>query len=574
MTTAADNKRIREAVAKYIRDVDEGKIVAGDLVIRAVRRHLWDLKHLDDLRHKFDEDAACRVIRFFGMLRHWEGREWAGKPFTLSPWQMFVMWVLFGWKRADGTRRFRVGFIEVARKNGKSSWLGAVALYLLMADGEQAAQIFSAATKKEQARLIVNHAAMMARKSPSISGRVVVSGGRYVNNVSYPAKASKIEALAADSGKLDGLNPSANLIDELHAHPDRRLWDVLDSATGARQQPLMLAITTAGYNSESIGAEMHGKAEKVLEGFDKTGGVTDDTFFAFVAAASPADDPYAPQTWAKANPNLGVSVKLDDLERKAHHAKQFSSARNEFFRKHLNLWTQADTAWLDLERWDACRKPFTLDDVAGWECWGAMDLAAKVDLTALVLLFRKDGRYRLLPWFWMPETAASDRRQKDPVWGGWLDAGLIETTPGDITDYDFIEARIVELAGKVALKEIAADPWNLTQVGVHLRDQHGIPIEEFRQGVASYNDPTREFERLVVGGLLEHDGNAVLRWMAGNVSVHTDAAGNIKPVKPPHASGKKIDGIAAAVMALGRAIGGETSEAELDDIPCMVAGTR
>jgi phage terminase large subunit-like protein len=566
------NKKIRETVAAYIRQVDAGEVIAGDLVIRAVRRHLWDLKHRDALRHAFDEDAACRVIRFFSLLRHWKG-EWAGKPFDLSPWQQFLLWVLFGWKRKDGTRRFRTGYVKVGRKNGKTPLIAGVGLYLLTADGEAGAEIYSAATKKDQARIIVTDAAMMLRQSPALKSRLVASGGRYVNNIAYPASGSKIEVLAADSGKLDGLNVSGGLVDELHAHKDRGLWDVLDSGTSARRQPLMLAITTAGNSDESIDGEIHGIAESVLEGFDKPDGVKDDTFFAFVAAASKSDDPYDPATWAKANPNLGVSVKLDDIQRKALRAKQFAGFRTEFFHKHLNLRTQADTAWLDVAKWDACKGKFTLADVADWDCWGAMDLAAKSDLTALALLFRKDGRYRLIPQFWLPEDVANERRIRDKFWAPWIDEGHVRTTPGAITDYEFVENEIVASAAATRLSGIAFDPWNATSTAVRLRDKHGIEVTEFRQGVASYNEPCREFERLIAGGLIEHDGNPVMRWMISNVSVHTDAAGNIRPIKPPHASGKKIDGVAGAVMALGLSIGGDP-DAELDDIPFVIAGTH
>jgi phage terminase large subunit-like protein len=567
----ADNKVIAAIVGEYINGVDQGKIIAGDLVIRAVRRHLWDLKHKDAERHHFDEAAACRVIRFFGLLRHWKG-EWAGKPFDLSPWQMFILWVLFGWKRADGSRRFRTGYVKVSRKNGKTPLVAGIGLYLLTADGEAGAEIYSAATKKDQARIIVTDAAKMVRRSPQLKSRLVASGGRYVNNIAYPATDSKIEVLAADSGKLDGLNVSGGLIDELHAHKDRGLWDVLDSATSARRQPLMLAITTAGDNEESIDGEINDIADKVLEGFDKPDGVKDESFFAFVAAATKDDDPYIESTWRKANPNLGISVKLDDLQRKAARAKQFKGFRAEFFHKHLNLRTQSSSSWLDIGQWDACRESFTLEDVNGWECWGAMDLAAKIDLTCFAMLFRNDGRYRVMPWFWMPEEAAADRRQKDKFWGPWIDGGFIELTPGAITDYDFVENRIVELAGETSLLNIRADPWNMTQVGVHLRDRHGIDVKEFRQGVASYNDPCREFERLIVGGLIGHNGNPVLRWMASNVSVQTDANGNIRPVKPARGADKKIDGIAASVMALGSAI--EASDEAGDDIAFAVARTN
>jgi phage terminase large subunit-like protein len=578
--TDQENKRIRETVAEYIRGVDAGTIIAGVLVVRAVRRHLWDLEHRDDLRHTFDDEAACRVIRFFGLLRHWKG-EWAGKPFTLSPWQMFLLWVLFGWKRKDGTRRFRVGYIKVGRKNGKTPMLAGIGLYMMTADGEAGAEIYSAATKKDQARIIVKDAAMLSKTSPALRKRLVVSpaltgrnaSGNFVSNIAYPAGASKMEVLSKESDTQDGLSPSAGLVDELHAHKDRGIWDVLDSGTSSRRQPLMLAITTAGEeNDESIDAQTHEIAEKVLEGFDKPDGVKDETFFAFVAMASKEDDPYDEKTWIKANPNYGISVKPDDLRRKAEQAKQFAGFRPEFFRKHLNLRTQAASAWINLQQWDQCRTPFELSDVEGWECAAGMDLAAKNDLTALVLMFQKNGRYRLKSWYWMPEETAKERRRRSPFWGPWIDEGFIAVTPGPVNDFDFLEGQIVELGQDAKFLNILFDPHNCIQTAVHLRDNHGFAVTEFTQTYTNYNEPCKEFERLIVGGLLEHDGNPVTRFMVGNMTLETNSIGLMKPVKPKPNSEKKIDGGQASIMALGHWVRGETEDGgELADIPFVVA---
>jgi phage terminase large subunit-like protein len=586
----AENARLRGIVEKYIRDVDAGAVVAGDLVIRAVRRHLWDLGHRNDLRHRFDEASACRVIRYFALLKHWRG-ELVGQPFILAPWQMFIVWVLFGWKRSDGTRRFRIAYVMVAKKNGKSPFIAGIGLYLLTSDGEAGADIYSAATKKDQARIIVTEAAMLRKKSPSrhllglicspeLKGRN--GGGKFVNNIAYVDGASKIEVLSKDSDTQDGLNVYGGLVDEVHAHKDRSMWDQLIEAMGARRQPMLIGITTGGETTEgSIGVDLYERSKNALEGFDKPGGAQDDAFFGFVAAASEKDDPYSDETIMKANPNAGVSVKWSDLRESAQHAKENPSARPNYLRKRLNLWLQAETAWLNVDQWDACRAtiPYTLDDLVdqGWECWGAMDLAAKIDLNSLALLFRRDNKYRLLIEYWMPKERAIERARKEPMFTPWIDQArpggpLIRTTPGDIADYDFIEAEIVRIGKLVSVNSISADPWNFGQIGVHVRDKHGFTVKEFHQGVASFNDPCREWERLILGKLIEHDGNPVTRWMIGNVAVKTDANGNIQPVKSDHKKTKKqIDGVVCAIMALGAAIEGDGS-GDLDGIPFAVAG--
>jgi len=545
--------------AAYMDGVLNGKIPAATLVRRCVLRHLADVRDGAKRGLRFDFEAGARVVRYFTLLHHWKG-EWAGEPFQLNLWQKFRLIVLFGWKRADGTRRFRTGYTEVPRKNGKTSEIAGVGLYFLTADGEAGAEIYSAATKKDQARIILTDADKMRQRSPALKSRVVSSGGKYVQNLAYLETASKFEVLAADSEKLDGLNVHAGLIDELHAHKDRKLWDVLDTATGSRRQPMMLAITTAGSDEESIGGELHRYGERILEGFDKPDGVKDDTFFAFISAADKDDDPYSPETWAKANPNLGVSVKLDDLERKAARAKLLPSARNAFLRLHLNIWTQTETAWLDLDKWDACRGAVDLDQLKGCECWGGLDLASKLDLTAFALVFRKAGNYYLKEWFWMPEESAKERRRKEPFWGPWFDDGLIQTTPGSVIDYEFIEKHIVACSELYDLRDVAFDPWSAQQTATQLNEKHGIKMQEFRQGFASLNEPSKEFEKLIASKGIVHGGNPVMRWMVANVAVKTDPAGNIKPVKPEAKTGKKIDGVVATIMAIGRAMLADSGE--------------
>lgn len=572
MTFAEDKKRLKKVVAGYIASVRDGSIVAGVFVRRAVERHLWDLDNPNALRCKHDADAAVRVIRFFGLLRHWKG-EWAGTPIDLQPWQVFILWCLFGWKRADGTRRFRMAHIEVARKNGKTTFLGGICLYLLTADGEMGGEIYTAATKKEQARIVLKDAVMMVRQSPALKQQVHISGGQYENNIAHAASASKIQVLASDSETQDALNVSAAAVDELHALPDCSLWDVLQSATGARRQPLMAGITTAGNSQACLGWRQHDLAAQVLDGFDKPDGIRDDTLFAFIAAPDKDDDPYDKKTWEKGNPNLGVSQKLADLEEKAQRAKQFASFRPEFFQKHLNLWANAAGTWIDGAQWDACRRQFTLADCADWECMAGVDLAARNDVTALVLTFRRGKTIRLLPWFWIPEVIAAERRRLSPIWAQFLDEGLIETTPGATTDFEFLENRIVEFGGATLLPagEIVFDPHNSMQTATRLRDTHGFQVREFAQTFPNFNEPCREFERMIVAGELEHNGNAVLRWMVSNMALLTNSLNLVKPGK--RSVEEKTDGGVAAVMGVAPFVVGSDADAgELTDIPFVVAG--
>jgi phage terminase large subunit-like protein len=544
-------------VQGYIDGVLDGSIPAARLVVAAVRRHVHDLAHGAERGLRFDPEAACHRIRFNQFLHHWKG-EWAGQVIVPEPWQAFRMWVLFGWKRADGTRRFRQGYTEVPRKNGKTTDISGDGIYLLMADGEPGAEVYSFATKRDQARIVMNDAAAFIKASPSLKSRLSVSGGKYVNNIAHLKTASKWEPLGSDSKTQDGFNVHGGIGDELHEHRDGGMWGVIETGTGARRQPLVLGITTAGSDPDSFCGQMHEYAEKILTEFDNPDGTHNDAFFAFISAAEKTDDWTDPAVWRKANPNFGVSVKPDDLADKCLKAKSIPSARNEFLRKHLNIWTDQVEAWIPVEAWDACKDDdFDPERLRGRECFGGLDMSAKIDLTAFVLVFpptEDDPKYRVLPFFWIPEDTARERERLDRIpYAEWTARGLVVQTPGNTVDYDFVKARVVELAAEYGLREVAFDPWNCLHAAQHLQDDHGLRMVEFRQGMVSMNEPSKEFERLVVGGELAHDGNAAMRWMMGNVAVKRDEAGNIKPVKP-ESQRKKIDGPVAAIMALGRAI--------------------
>jgi phage terminase large subunit-like protein len=502
----------------------------------------------------FDEAAADRVVQFIERYcRHHEG-EWAGQKIRLEEWQKRdVIRPMFGWKRRDGLRRFRTAYVEIPRKNGKSLLCSALGLYLLVADGEPGAQIYASATKKDQAKIVWDGAEKMVARSPDLQRfikRFRSAGGTLV----CERMGSKFSPLGADSKTLDGLNPHANLVDELHAHRDRSVWDVLDTAMGARRQPLTVAITTAGtYDEESIGWQQHDHAVHVLEG-----AYEDDTFFAYIAALDEGDDPLSVQTQQKANPNYGVSVKPDKLVEQAQKARREPSFFNEYVRLHLNGWTQQVTRWLPIEPWLACyRRDFDERAFVGRDCIAGLDLSSTSDLTAFVLIFQgEDGMLDVIPRFWLPrETIDNAAKVGRTYYAQWEREGYLKATPGNVVDYDFIRAEIGRLAADYRITEIAFDPYNATQMSNNLAAD-GFTLVLTRQGFLTISEPSKLLEVKVMSGKLRH-GSPVLHWNGLNASIESDAAGNIKPVKDIQRT-NKIDGISALATALSRIVGAES----------------
>lgn len=558
--------RNNDPTTAYAEAVAAGEILAGRLVKLACERHLLDLKEGRARGLRFDCTAAERAINFFGFLRHSKG-EWAGGTFALAPWQQFIVGSIFGWKRADGTRRFRVAYNEIARKNGKSTLSAGVGLYLFAADTEQGAEVYSAATKRDQAIIVHSEAVRMVRAlrgspaSDSLRKRIGITK----NNLHILAANSKYEPLGADADTLDGLNVHGAIIDELHAHKTRAIVDVLETATGARRQPLQWEITTAGFDRHTICWEHHDYSIKVLEGIFE-----DDTWFAYIAAIDPCehgrsdgphddcpggDDWRNPKCWPKANPNLGVSVKLDDLERKRDKAVQVPTAQNAFLQKHLNVWTEQHVRWLPLNDWDACSNaPLDIKSLEGRDCFGGLDLSTKIDLTAFVLLFPpdEDRIWRVLPWYWIPRAGAQKNERTDRVpYAVWEKQGLIEVTDGDVVDYDLVRNRIVDLSERFHILEIGFDPWNAQQIATQLGSD-GLTMVEIRQGTATMGEPSKELEALVISHRLDHGQHPILRWNASNITVRKDANENYMPDKAK--SSGRIDGLIATIMALSRAI--------------------
>lgn len=540
---------------EYIDKVISGEIVACRWVRLMCERHRADLAEGAGRGLWFDQNAAQHVLDFFSFLRHSKG-SWAGQVIQLEAWQQACLWVLFGWMRADGSRRFRTSYWEVARKNGKSTLAAGVGLYLMIGDGEPGAEVYSAATKRDQARITHTEATRMVKKSPALRKRVVC----FRDNLHIADTATKFEPLGRDADSMDGLNVHGAIVDELHAHKNDEVWGVLETATGSRRQPLIFGITTAGFNQSSYCFQLRDYATKVLEGV-----VQDDSFFAVIFTLDKEDLEgtagwVREEAWVKANPNLGVSVSWDDLRDKAKKAREIGSALTHFLTKHLNIWTNAAELWINPDKWRACGGRIEVEKLAGRECYGGLDLSNTLDITAWVLVFPpidEEGRYVVLCRFWVPEEKIRERSRDDHVpYDVWVREGWIEATPGEVIDYEFVYAQVDKDCMTFNVKEIAFDRWGAAEVYLRMA-KAGKTMVQIGQGYQSMSPPMKKLEELIVGGKLGHGDNPVLNWMAHNLVATKDPAGNIKPDK--RRSREKIDGMVATVMGLDRATRHEVS---------------
>lgn len=494
----------------------------------------------------YDPAVAERAVGFFReCLKHTKGPT-AGKPFDLEPWQADATRVLFGWLRPDGTRRYRQSYITVPRKNGKTTWAAGLALYMLFADGEAGAQCYCAATDREQASLAFSTASQMTRKNATLDAacRINESQRRIIYGDSF------LRAIPANEEAAHGFDIHCLVGDELHAWYGRKMYDVLLTGMGARPQPLALFITTAGHDRHSICWKEYSYARGVRDGK-----VDDPYYLPVIYEAEEHDDWQDPDVWTKANPNFGISLRKDYIERECKRAAEESSYENTFRRLHLNQWTSQKTRWLKIEHWRACQT--TTEPIpSGTTVWGGLDLASTTDLTAWCLVARQpDGGFKAQWKFWIPEERMHLVEKQDRVpYSQWAKQGLVDVIPGSRIDQDVIEKQILADADRYHLQFAGYDPWNAEGLTVRL-DAAGVPCVKMRQGHATLSSPSKELEACVIAGTLDHGGNPVAEWMAENVEVITDTNGNIKPVRPEHnASGKKIDGIVALIMAMGVAL--------------------
>ena len=543
------------AAVDYAWAVVDGDIVACELTRLACQRFIDDLAR-QEAPWYFDAATAEKVCDFIERLPHIKG-EWAKRRelLVLEPWQCFSVCNIFGWLHARdlhdadgelmvraGTRRFRTCYEEVARKNAKSTLAAAIGLYMMEEDGEVGAEVYSAATTRNQAKIVFSIAQAMARKTPALPLEV------QAHNINMLEMAAKFEALHAQGETLDGYNIHCALNDELHAWKNRAVYDVIETATGSRLQPLMFNITTAGSDTSGICYALRTYLVRILKGQ-----IEDDSFFGIIYTLDKGDNWTDRSVWLKANPNLNVSVYPLDIENLCRKAQQIVSQVNAFLTKRMNIWVNAAEAWMDMIKWEACYDGnMRLEDFAGEDTWPGLDLASKIDVNSMAQLFERqiDGKQHIYCFMrhWLPESAVLE--DPNAQYDGWVRAGHMRTTPGNVVDVDAIEAAtLAEINGIFRLRELSVDPMhNSTQYGVHMAQQ-GITVVDVRPTVLNFSEPMKWLEAYVKDGTFHHNC-PVLTWMVSNVEVKRDQKDNIYPRKG--AANRKIDGVVALLMALNR----------------------
>lgn len=507
----------------------------------------------------YDENKADRAVKFIENLRHTKGK-WDGHPFFLLPWQEQIIRDIFGIVDSRGKRQFRTAYIEIGKKNGKSELAAAVALYLLYADGEPSAEVYGAAADRQQASIVFDVAKRMVEKAPSLYKRSKIAAAtkRIVNY----SNAGFYQVLSAEVGTKHGLNVSGLVLDEVHAQPNRQLYDVLTKGSGdAREQPLYFLITTAGTDRQSICYELHSKALDIL-----CGRKIDSSFYPVVYGLSDDEDWKDEKNWYKANPSLGQTIQIERVRDAFSEAQENPAEENVFKQLRLNMWVSSLTRFIPEQVYEKGNIPIDLSSLEGRECYGGLDLSSTGDITAFVLMFpprNESEKYIMLPFFWIPEETIPIRVRRASVpYDVWYRQGFLNVTEGNVIHYGFIESFIEELGKKYHIMEIAFDRWGAVQMTQDLEGM-GFTVVPFGQGFKDMSPPTKEFYKLLMEGWIIHGGNPVMKWMSGNVVVDTDPAGNIKCTKAK--SPEKIDGIVAAIMALDRCIRHERTASVYDE---------
>lgn len=524
------------------------RIDACKYVRQACTRQLKDLKRWA-IRgaYQFDEDEANQWCEFVEQLPHIKG-ELAGKNIHLEPWQCFIITTAFGWKiRGTEKRRFRRVYVEVPRGNAKSTLTSGIALKAGFADGEGGAEVYSAATTRDQARIVFGDAQAMARRRPEFCEALGVEVQAHA--IAQKSTASVMLALSADAKSLDGKNIHFAAIDELHAHRTREVFDVVETGAGKRPRSMIWIITTAGSDRAGVCYEQRTYATKVLAGIAE-----DESSFSIIYTIDDGDEWTEESSWRKANPNWGISVEPTYVAQIAAKAMQMPAAQSNFKTKHLNVWVNADQAWMDMRAWDRAGDPELNEaDFAKDPAWGGLDLASKTDIAARVIIYTRDigdiRHYYLFARYFLPEQAVHDGRNSQ--YRGWEAAGLLTVTPGDTLDFQVVIDDLLEISSRAQLNDIGYDPWQATFLAQKLTD-NGATMIEYRNTVANFSAPMKEFDALIRQRRLHHNGDPVLTWMVSNVVCHTDAKENIYPRKERPEN--KIDGVVAGITALGRAL--------------------
>lgn len=509
-----------------------------------VKKQLLDLSLIDWDEYYFDEEAASRIVDFARTFIKHVKAQWAGKGVEFDDWQEKIVRTFYGWKkRKNGLRRFRTLYLEVPRKNGKSFLGSIIALYQLLADHEFGAEVYSAATDKKQAKLVFKTACDMLDFAPILKRRCKVTK----EGIEVPATKSVYVPLSAEAYTKDGLNASAIVFDELHAQPNRDLYDVLRTSMNARLQPVEVYITTAGKDVTGIGYEVHEYAEKIISGI-----LTDDSFLGIIYAAKPEDDWKDEAVHIKANPGWGKSVIPDNFRSELRKAINMPSSIPTFKRLYLNIWTEAGQGWMPHEKWVPLGESYTEADLYDRPCWIGVDLSKRIDITALTAYFPDDDgiTFRSITVFWMPADRAQEREEQDRIkYKEWAKLGHLRLTEGEVVDFDEVIQEIVRMRKIFKVQEVALDPWAATQINTAL-DKLDIEHVEFRQGYQSMSPAMKDLEALIYQKRYRHPNNPLMNWMISNVKIAEDPAGNIKPDKKK--SSRRIDGPVSLIMAAGR----------------------
>lgn len=529
---------------KFIEDVVSGQLVVGNFAKMAVERHLNDLKNTQ-WEYIYSETHAARAYAFIGALRHTKG-ESAGQKFNIQPFQEFFIKVLFGWQRKDGGRRFRKAYLEIARKNGKTELAAAIAVYCFLMDAETGAEVYTAATTRDQARIAFDTAKVFLKslQKDSRTFNKLVNVLKY--NCNVPSTNTKFEAVSADADTLDGLNPHFACIDEYHAHKTSDVLEVMETGMGSRTQPLLLITTTAGFNRESPCYYFRKVLIDILEKRKE-----DNTVFSLLFCLDEGDDWQDKKNWTKSNPNLGITPYMEYMDNQYQKAINEGAAKQiQFMTKNLNVWTTTSSVWISQQYIDETRIVYEDDALYNKKCYAGLDLASTRDIAALVLCFPVQAgidKPHIKSYFFCPEDNVRERSLSDGVpYVQWAQDGNIIMTDGNVTDYDFIKAKVIELTAKYKIECIAFDRWNASQLVIQLTND-GATMKPFGQGFISMSAPTKEVEKMFISNTISHDGNPVMEWMLSNVMLRFDPAGNVKIDKAK--STEKVDGPVAMVMA-------------------------
>ena len=537
------SSKFLEMAHEYATGVVNGTIPACSYVVAACKRHLHDLEQQDseDFPFYWSEKAAEKICIFASQMVHVKGREWAGTKITLQPWQCFFLSVPFGWlRKSDHFRRFREIYAEIPRKNGKSIVGAVIGLYMFAADGEPGSEVYSGATSEKQAWEVFGPARQMCLKNPAFAKHFDINIG--AKNLAILDNGSKFEPVIGKPG--DGSSPHCAIVDEYHEHATPELYDTMITGMGARSQPMLVVITTAGVDTSHPCYAKRDEAIKVLQG-----AIENEQLFTIIFSIDDEDDWTLPEAWQKANPNYGVSIYKDFLEARRKEAIQVASRQNIIKCKHLNLWSNAGSAWINMVKWAACRCDMTIDEFEGESCYVGIDLASKVDLTAMMFLFKRGDEYYVFGKYYLPEDTIN--LPENAHYQRWEAEGWLTSTIGARTDYRYLMDDLLAFAERYKIKELAYDPHEAEMLMQEIREKVNFPCIEINQSPTMISEPMKEFEALYMSEKLHHNGDPLLAWQASNVILRSTKTKAFYPSKERIEN--KIDGIMATIMALSRA---------------------